>query len=126
MLFIDGNHENFDKLNSSPVKIWSGGKVHKIRSNVIHLMRGEVYCIEGNTIFVMGGGYSIDKYRRTEGVFWWSQEMPSEEEYHNGIMNLEKVGNHVEYIITHTAPSETVYYLSTLRSLGIKNDVIQE
>lgn len=67
-------------------------------------MRGEVYCIEGNTIFVMGGGYSIDKYRRTEGVSWWPQEMPSEEEYHNAIMNLEKVGNHVDYIITHTAP----------------------
>jgi hypothetical protein len=52
--------------------------------------------------------------------------MPSEEEYHNAIMNLEKVGNNVDYTITHTAPSETVYYLSILRSLGIKNDVIQE
>lgn len=105
VLFIDGNHENFDKLNSYPVETWCGGKVHKIRNNnVIHLMRGEVYCIEGNTIFVMGGGYSIDKYRRTEGVSWWPQEMPSEEEYHNAIMNLEKVGNHVDYIITHTAP----------------------
>ena len=41
-------------------------------------------------------------------------------------MNLEKVDNHVDYIITHTAPFETVCYLSTLRSLGIKNDVIQE
>ena len=89
-------------------------------------MRGEVYCIEGNTIFVMGGGYSIDKYRRTEGVSWWPQEMPSDEEYHNALVNLGKVGNNVDYIITHTAPSETVYYLSTLRSLGIKNDVVQE
>lgn len=52
--------------------------------------------------------------------------MPSEEEYHNAIMNLEKVDNHVGYIITHTASSETVYYLSTLRSLGIKNNVIQK
>ena len=50
MLFIDGNHENFDKLNSYPVETWCGGKVHKIRNNVIHLMCGEVYCIEGNTI----------------------------------------------------------------------------
>lgn len=74
----------------------------------------------------MGGGYSIDKYLRAEGVSWWPQEMPSEEEYHNAIVNLEKVGNHVDYIIIHTAPSETVYYLSTLRNLGIKNDVIQE
>jgi hypothetical protein len=42
-------------------------------------MRGEVYNIEGNSIFVMGGGYSLDKDFRTEGVSWWPQEMPSEE-----------------------------------------------
>lgn len=52
--------------------------------------------------------------------------MPTDEEYHNALVNLGKVGNKVDYIITHTAPSETVYYLSTLRSLGIKNDVVQE
>lgn len=68
VLFIDGNHENFDKLNSYSVETWCSGKVHKIRNNAIHLMRDEVYCIEGYLIFVMGGGYSIDKYLRTEGV----------------------------------------------------------
>lgn len=126
VLFIDGNHENFEKLNKYPVERWCGGQVHKIRPNVIHLMRGEVYDIEGNSVFVMGGGYSIDKDFRTEGVSWWPQEMPSEEEYHHAIVNLEKVNNQVEYIITHTAPSETIYYLSTLRSLGIKNTVTEE
>ncbi len=127
VLFIDGNREKFDELNSYPVETWCGGKAYKIRNNAIRLIRGEVYNIEGNSVFVMGGGYSIEKYRRTEGVSWWSQEMPSEEEYHNAIVNFEKVSNHhVDYIITHTAPSETVYYLSTLRSLSIKNDVIQE
>lgn len=126
VLFVDGNHENFEKLNSYPVEIWCGGKVHKIRPNVIHLMRGEIYDIEGNSIFVMGGGYSIDKCFRTEGVSWWTQEMPSEEEYHRAIINLERVNNQVDYIITHTAPSETIYYLSTLRSLGIKNNVTEE
>ena len=126
VLFIDGNHENFDKLYSYPIGTWCGGRVHKIRQNVIHLMRGEVYCIEDISIFVMGGGYSIDKYLRTEGVSWWSQEMPSEEEYDNALENLRNADFKVDYIITHTAPSETVYYLSTLRSLGIKNDVVQE
>lgn len=86
VLFIDGNHENFDKLNSYSVETWCGGRVHKVLDNVIHLMRGEVYNIEGNTIFVMGGGYSIDKYRRTEGVSWWLQEMPSEAEYQNALV----------------------------------------
>lgn len=126
VLFVDGNHENFEKLFNYPVEMWCGGKVHKIRQNVIHLMRGEIYCIEGHSIFVMGGGYSIDKYRRTEGVSWWSQEMPLEEDYENALANLQKVDFKVDYIISHTAPSETVYYLSTLRSLGIKNTVTEE
>ena len=40
VLFIDGNHENFDKLNSYPVETWCGGNVHKIRNNnVIHLVK---------------------------------------------------------------------------------------
>lgn len=126
VLFIDGNHENFDKLYSYSTETWCGGRVHKIRPNVIHLMRGEIYRIEGCSLFAMGGGYSIDKYRRTEGVSWWHQEMPLEEEYNNALENLRKVDFKVDYIITHTAPSETVYCLSTLRSLGIKNDVVQE
>ena len=41
VLFVDGNHENFEKLNSFPVDQWHGGRVQFIRSNVIHLMRGD-------------------------------------------------------------------------------------
>ncbi|MBR2045937.1 MAG: metallophosphoesterase [Agathobacter sp.] len=35
-LFVDGNHENFDRLYNYPVEEWMGGKVHKIRPSVIH------------------------------------------------------------------------------------------
>ena len=97
-----------------------------INCTAIRLKHGEVYCMEDISIFVMGGGYSIDKHLRTEGISWWSQEMPSEEEYNHALENLKRINYKVDYIITHTAPSETVYYLSTLRSLGIKNDVVQE
>ena len=37
-LFVDGNHENFDRLYAYPVEKWHGGKVHKIRPSVIHLL----------------------------------------------------------------------------------------
>jgi len=126
VLFVDGNHENFNKLDSYPVELWNGGRVHKIRHNLIHLMRGEVYSIDGITIFTFGGGYSLDKYRRQENISWWPQEMPSEEEYRNAKINLQKVNHQVDYIITHTAPAESVYYLSKMRRLGIKDDVIEE
>ena len=46
-LFVDGNHENFDRLYQYPVEEWHGGKVHKIRPSVIHLMRGQIFDIEG-------------------------------------------------------------------------------
>jgi len=126
VLFCDGNHENFNKLQSYPIEYWNGGKVHKLRHNLIHLMRGEIYIVEGCKIFAFGGGYSLDKYRRQENISWWPQEMPSEEEYFNAERNLEKNGYKVDYVITHTAPSESVFYLSKLQSLGIKNDVVEE
>ena len=28
-LFVDGNHENFDRLYAYPVEMWHGGKAHK-------------------------------------------------------------------------------------------------
>lgn len=126
VLFVDGNHENFNKLNDYPGELWNGGRVHKIRHNLIHLMRGEVYNIDGISVFAFGGGYSIDKYRRQENVSWWRQEMPSEEEYKNAEKNLQKVDYQVDYIITHTAPSESVYYLSVMQRLAVNKNVVEE
>ena len=45
-LFIDGNHENYDILDSYPVEEWHGGKVHFIKPSIIHLMRGQVFDID--------------------------------------------------------------------------------
>ena len=59
-LFVDGNHENFDRLYAYPIEKWHGGKVHKIRPSVIHLMRGQVFEIDGKSIFAFGGASSHD------------------------------------------------------------------
>lgn len=45
-LFVDGYHENFDRLYAYPVEMWHGGKAHKIRPSVIHLMRGQIFELE--------------------------------------------------------------------------------
>ena len=52
--FIDGTHENFDLLNAYPLTIWNGGKVHQISDNIFHLMRGQIFEIDGLKIFTMG------------------------------------------------------------------------
>ena len=76
VLFIDGNHENFDLLNSYPVSEWNGGSVHKITDKLIHLMRGQVYTIEGHRFFTMGGASSHDikdgilQCLKNQRIFW--------------------------------------------------------
>ena len=66
VIFVDGNHSNFPKIYSYPIETWSGGKVHRIRKNIRHLMRGEYYTIGSKTFFTFGGGYSIDKEWRLQ------------------------------------------------------------
>ncbi len=121
-LFIDGNHENFTRLYNYPIEEWHGGKVHKIRNSIIHLMRGEVFDIDNKKIFAFGGAKSHDiqdgilnldeeekiynfrkrgAYFRIRDYSWWDLELPTEEEMKNGIKNLEKVNYKVDYIISH-------------------------
>ncbi|MGN0394531.1 MAG: metallophosphoesterase, partial [Coprococcus sp.] len=52
VLFADGNHEQFDALNSYPIEEWHGGNVHIIEPGIIHLMRGQVYQIAEKRFFV--------------------------------------------------------------------------
>ncbi len=107
-LFVDGNHENFEQLNSFGVDIWNGGNVHFVESRLIHLMRGQVFEIAGKKLFTFGGAYSIDKHLRTEGIDWFPEEIPTYAEYEEGWMNLEKADFQVDYIITHSGPREVV------------------
>lgn len=102
VLFADGNHENFDLLETFPVETWNGGKVRKIKPNIIHLMRGQVFELQGKTIFTFGGATSTDRHLRVEGVSWWSQELPTQEEFEEGLKNLARYNFTVDYVITHT------------------------
>ena len=111
--FCDGNHENFKAIYSYPKEKWNGGYVHKIRSNIFHLMRGEVYEIEKQKIFTMGGAYSIDRYSRKLNYSYWKEELPSNEEYHNAVNNLKTHNNSVDIIITHTAPKKIIYRMGS-------------
>ena len=104
-LFIDGNHENHKKLNNFPVEIWNGGKIHKIKNNIFHLMRGQIFNIDGYKIFTFGGAYSIDKHMRTEFIDWWKEEEGNYEEMNEAFDNLEKENNQVDFIFTHAGPA---------------------
>lgn len=110
-LFVDGNHENFDMLNAYPVQEWKGGKVHIIAPDVIHLMRGQVFEIDGKTIFTLGGATSIDKYLRTAGISWWEEELPTADDLDEGLRNLAHYDNKVDVVVTHSCDERALYYL---------------
>lgn len=121
VLFVDGNHENFDLLNAYPIEQWHGGKVHKITDHVIHLMRGQVFEIENKTFFTFGGGYSIDKAIREPHYSWWPQELPTEEEIQEGFKNLSKVNHQVDFVITHDCPSFLLLLVALYASYGSRD-----
>ena len=136
-LFVDGNHENHNRLDGYPVEEWQGGRVHKIRPSVIHMMRGELYNLNGKKLFAFGGASSHDirdgildmdeegewrklwkrwiaegKLFRVRNLEWWERELPSEEEMKRGRENLEAAGNAVDFIVTHCAPQALVEQVS--------------
>lgn len=136
VLFVDGNHENFDRLYSDEFDIvdFHGGKSHKIRENVFHLMRGYVFSLCDKKIFAFGGARSHDisdgildpadyenddmfkviyhRYQKENKAFrvnhisWWEQEMPSKEEMDFALKTLEENNNEVDFIVSHCCPTE--------------------
>ena len=133
-LFVDGNHENFDRLYGGefPIVDFHEGKAHQIRENIYHLMRGHIFELGGKSFFAFGGAKSHDirdgildekdfasyrdlineatKLRKANKLFrinhlsWWEQELPTEEEMAFGLQNLDEHRNKVDFIITHCCP----------------------
>ena len=111
LYFIDGNHENFNILNSLPIE----NNMGKIADNIYHLRRGQVYEFENKKILVCGGADSIDKYRRIENFTWWKEETISQE-------TIDDIpAGHYDYVLTHCCPRSVFeknrIYLSTLQFL---------
>lgn len=117
-LWVDGNHENYDRLKKYPVTEWHGGKVQKISDSILHLMRGQVYDINGKTYFTMGGAESHERgpatgtEKRDAHRIWWKEEIPLKKEWAEAERNLKKHNNIVDYIITHEAPGNVLMNLN--------------
>ncbi len=103
--FVEGTHDNLETISRSRVTVWKGGKVHRIKGNLLHMMRGQIFEIEGNTFFTFGGGESTDKDMRVDKGLWWREEEATPMEMADGARTLDEVGCKVDYIITHEPPS---------------------
>ncbi len=109
-LFLDGNHENFNRIERLPEVNMFGGIVGKLTDSIYHLKRGEVYTINGIKLFTFGGGTSIDKIDRIEYISWWSQEDPTDAEFKHGLETLKAHNNKVDIILSHDC-STRIYEL---------------
>ena len=98
--WIDGNHENHDKLKAD-YPIHEHG-FRPIRDNLFHIPRGTVWEWDGVTFMGFGGAYSIDKAYRKEGVSWWADEWASRHEVEDAVANAKKV----DVMFTHDCPDE--------------------
>jgi hypothetical protein len=125
-LFIDGNHENFDLLGNYPVEEWCGGKVHFINKSVIHLTRGQVFNINSVKVFTFGGAQSHDKNFRIEGKTWWAQEIPTTEEFEQGLINLAKHNWNVDFVMTHTCSASTLIQLNQIFNRATQPDLLND
>lgn len=101
LMFIDGCHENFDLLEQYPVSSFCGGQARVICGNLVHLLRGQVYTIEGRDIFTMGGGSCGDQADRMATGRWSPRELPSSGELSSALENLKQRRFVVDYVVTH-------------------------
>ena len=151
-----GNHHyskeiKREAVEAYPVAEWHGGKVHRVRPHVLHLIRGQIFELDGCRFFTMGGAKSHDiedgilepdapdferrltmlqrkprvRYRINH-ISWWAQELPSDEEYTEARRNLDAVGWAVDYIITHCAPTSIALMGTRHNEADRLTDFLQE
>ena len=96
-MWLDGNHENFDKLDAD------GGAW---QPNWEYMSRGSVLEVDGYRMLFFGGAFSTDKAQRTQGVSWWPQESIT---YGQINKTLEEVEGPLDAIFSHEHPTAVPY-----------------
>lgn len=97
LYFIDGNHENFDRLYEK--RLTEDGLRH-VRDRIYHLPRGFRWNWDGISFLALGGAASIDKKFRREGHSWWRAEQIDDEDTRVAIFD-----GIVDVMLTHDSPA---------------------
>ncbi len=120
--FVDGAHENFGRIEACPVENWNGGTIHRIAPNIIHLMRGQYYNIQGKTVFTMGGGES-ESSEFDDNSKWWGRSLPNKAELITGAANFDVYGGKVDAVITYEPSTKLKSILSDQYKLGTMSHI---
>ncbi|MFC0713681.1 metallophosphoesterase family protein [Cellulomonas biazotea] len=95
--FIDGNHDPHARLRAVPV---ASDGFARIAQHIFYIPRGARWNWEGRSFGAVGGAYSVDRDRRTEGVNLWAEleEATTEDVNRLGPATLD-------ILLTHDAPA---------------------
>lgn len=111
ILFLDGVHENYTLLDAVEQADFGGAPAGKLADNIFHLRRGEIYKIEGKTVFAFGGGDAENEWEFRADTHS-EREMPSGDEMSRGYENLAAADNKVDIMATHSPSGKTNGYFS--------------
>lgn len=105
LLFIDGNHDDYDVIRS-----WGSDPIIEITNNVFFVSRGHVMEIEGQLYGFMGGADSVDKNMRyvTDGPNrdWFWEERITDADMQRLRDNVNN--RRLDYLITHAPPMKVI------------------
>jgi len=95
--WVPGNHENYDEIDllydHDAQRMGMNGTIYVLR-------RGERFMIGATSFVGIGGGHSIDKDRRTQGVSWWPQELITT----GDVYRIMTTHRECDVVIAHDAP----------------------
>ena len=97
ILWIDGNHENFNKLNNIPISEVTG--LRHFGDHIFHLPRNYRWSWGGLTFHSLGGGTSLDRLNRTLNINWFEEEAISDSEAEDA-----KSLGYADILLTHDCP----------------------
>lgn len=112
VLFVEGVHDNLSLLQQYPEAEWSGGRVRELGGKLRQLLRGELFTIEGKSVFAFGGGEPDDNVQAD----WTSLCLPSPAELAGARDALKQADYKVDYIITHQPSRKIRHFLSMDRN----------
>lgn len=122
LVWVDGNHENFDSLEQYHARAPRSKNGHVyIRSNILHAPRGLVWKWAGKKFMSVGGAVSVDKAWRLQAerekygarTLWWDQEVLTASEASDIIRAVQERREHgkpdVDYLFTHDCPNNAPF-----------------
>ena len=97
VVFIDGNHEDFQELNTLPDQ-----DIAKIKNNLYYAKRGSSQVIGHTNVVFLGGAWSIDHGYRTEGYDVFKREETIKDK--DVDYALSQVHRTIDVVFTHDCP----------------------